>query len=62
MGWVRVYLNFNKALVTISRSILLGKLAARVLDGYTLLGRKLAGWLVPERGAKWSYIQLAADH
>lgn len=62
MRWVCgcVHLNFSKALLTISHSIL-EKLPAHVLDGNTLMSRKLVGWLVPESGGGWSYIQLAAD-
>lgn len=62
MRWVCacVHLNFNKALLTISHSIL-EKLPAHVLDENTLLGRKLIGWLVPESGGGWSHIQMAAD-
>ena len=44
-----VYLDFSKAFDTVSHSILLGKLAARGLDRYTLLW--IRSWL--EGHAQW---------
>lgn len=58
-----VYLNFSKASNTVSHSILLEKLAAQWLRWmHSLLGKKLAGWLSPESGGEWSYVQLVASH
>ena len=47
------YLNFSKASETVSRSILLEKLAASWLGRvHPLLGKELAGWPGPESGGK----------
>lgn len=47
-----VYLDFRKAFDTVSQSILLGKLAARGLDRYTLLW--VRNWL--EGRARWAVV------
>jgi len=57
------YLDFSKAFDTASHSILLKKLAARGLDGCTLLlDEELAEWLITGSCGEWSSIQLTAGH
>jgi len=49
-----VYLDFSKAFHTAPHSILLEKLAAHGLDGYSLLDKELAEWPSAESGGEWS--------
>ena len=53
-----VYLEFSKAIDTVSHSILLEKLAAHGLDRC----KELAEWLGPKSCGEWSLLQLAAGH
>lgn len=55
-----VHLDFGKAFDIISHSFLLEKLAAPGMDGCTLPWAKNSGWLDPESGGGWNYIQLIA--
>lgn len=51
-----IYLDFSKAFVFASHSILLEKLAAHGLERCTHHLLKSAGWLGPESASEWSYI------
>lgn len=50
------YMNFSKAFATACHNILLEKLESLCLNGCVLCWVKVAGWLSPGSGGKWSYI------